>query len=72
MNIVRYLLIAALVAFAYSESMNVPKKAAYTNSARRCTCDDGSAGILLPYCPTGTRECGRPPFFLLCCGELYR
>ena len=61
MYISRYLLIAVLVAFAYSKSMNIPMK--HTDASQnfiKCICGDGSEGT--PFqteCNPPSSVCGR-------------
>ena len=70
MYIVRYLLIAVLVSFAYSERVNHPMENEAPNAY--CICDDGDTGVAwFGGCHSGYAYCGNngPPL-TVCCKEL--
>lgn len=69
MYVARYLLLAVLVAFCYSEPINVPMNAAPN---AYCTCETGEQGIAyFGGCHSGSAYCGYSPIpFTTCCKEL--
>ena len=66
MNIARYLVIAALVAFACSESMDIPNEYADANPGG--CCPDGNSGeVFAIQCPSDLRLCKEIGGPLICC-----
>ena len=70
MYIARYLLIAILVTFAYSEPINHSMEDAATNAY--CICDDGATGVAwFGGCHAGYAYCGNNgPIFTVCCKKI--